>query len=243
MTTNTGGEVAPRGFIDRPAMRWFMGAVLIGGFMRLIRRTSTLVLEPPDQWEWVEQNWPVILTCWHGQANLAHLYTPRPKEWGIMSSNHPDGRMGAAMSESFGFQTIDGSGANYKQRSGTGGLKAFRDALRFLAAGKGLVVAAQVPPEPGRKPSVGVIRIARKSGRPLMPIATSSSRRKVTRNWDEMPVNLPFSKLSYVFDEPLWVTDPAISDEDYAAELGRRCTRALQRAQAIVDQADSTANT
>lgn len=226
-------------FKDRPLVRWFMGAVLIGGYLRLIRLTSTIVYDPPDCWAEAEANAPIISASWHGQSNLAYFCTPHPEKMALLISNHPDGRMAAAMGRSFGFRTIDGSGASDRQSHGTGGLAAFRGMMRALKEGTSLFLTADIPPIPGREVAPGLIAIARRSGRPVYAMATASSRRKILRVWDKMQMNYPFSRIAFAVEGPVVMTDPAISDEAYAAELKGMLDRALARALAIADGAVS----
>ena len=213
-----------------------MGAVLIGGYLRLIRLTSRIIYDPADCWPRAEADAPFIAASWHGQSNLAYFCTPHPERMGLLISNHPDGRMAAAMGRSFGFKTIDGSGASEKQSHGTGGLSAFRNMLKALKDGTSLFLTADIPPVPGRDVAPGVIALARRSKRPVWAMATASSRRKIlTRLWDKMQMNYPFSTIAFAVEGPLVMTDPAVSDEDYAAQLEVLLDRALERAFRIAD--------
>jgi lysophospholipid acyltransferase (LPLAT)-like uncharacterized protein len=220
-------------------LRSLLGGVLLSNYLRLIALTSRLKLRPEGQWQTVDTHWPVIFVSWHGQSNLAYVYTPRRREWSILASTHPDGRIAAALARSFGYQTVDGSGMSERQRHGTGGVAAFRGMLRAVKAGRSLFLTADVPPMPGRQISPGVIAIARRSGRPVFAMATASSPRKVLeRVWDKMQLNLPFSKTTYVFEEPMFMTDPAVSDDEYVEALRVKLDRALARALAIADGSD-----
>ncbi len=236
--TASGGAAEPGrvAFKDRPFVRWFTGAVVLGGYLRLIRLTSRITTDPADSWEDAARIAPVIAVSWHGQSNLAYFCTPHPEKFALLISNHPDGRMAAAMGRSFGFKTIDGSGASERQAQGTGGLSAFRAMLRALKGGLSLFLTADIPPVPGRQIAPGVIAIARRSGRPVYAMATACSRRRIlTRVWDQMQFNYPFSHVAFAAEGPLWMTDAARSDESYEADLRGMLDRALERAFAIAD--------
>jgi lysophospholipid acyltransferase (LPLAT)-like uncharacterized protein len=227
---------APVAFKDRPLVRWLLGAVLIGGYLRLIRMTSTIVNDPPDTWERTEAAAPMIAASWHGQSNLAYFCTPHRDRVALLISNHPDGRMAAALGRSFGFKTIDGSGASERQGRGTGGLSAFRNMMKALKEGTSLFLTADIPPQPGRNVAPGLIALARRSGRPVWAVATASSRRRILdRVWDKMQINYPFSRIVFASVGPLVMDDPAVSDEDYADQLKVLLDTALQRALAIAD--------
>jgi lysophospholipid acyltransferase (LPLAT)-like uncharacterized protein len=195
-----------------------------------------VVVDPPDFMDRIAADWPVIGISWHGQSNLAYAVMPDPKRIALLISMHPDGQMMAAMAHSLGFQTIDGSGASTRQSTGTGGLAAFRAMLKALKGGTTLFATADVPPEPGRNVSLGMIALARRSGRPVYAIATATSRRKILdRVWDKMQLNFPFSTIGFAGEGPFDMTNPAVPDETYAAELAKSLDRVLAKAFALAD--------
>jgi lysophospholipid acyltransferase (LPLAT)-like uncharacterized protein len=224
-----------RKWIDRPGVRIGIGRYLIGPYMRLLRATSRVVTDPPDFWQQVLDNWPVIGISWHGQSNLAYIVIPEKQRLALLISMHPDGQMMGAMARSLGYQTIDGSGASARQGTGTGGLAAFRAMLKTLKSGTSIFATADIPPEPGRTISPGMLAVARKSGRPIFAIATASSRRKVLeRVWDKMQLNFPFSTVSYAMEGPFYLTSEK-TDEAYAAELRASLDRVLAKAFDMAD--------
>ena len=223
-------------WIDRPAVRGFLGRVLIGSYIRFVRMTSRVVADPPDFWERAHEDWPAIAVSWHGQSNLAYVVMPDPHQLAILISMHPDGQMMAAMARSLGFQTVDGSGASARQSHGPGGLAAFRNMLKVLKSGTTLFATADIPPEPGRNVSLGMIALARRSGRPVYAIATATSRRKVLdRVWDKMQLNFPFSTIAFACEGPVYMTDAGVTDEAYAAGLAKSLDRVLAKAFDMAD--------
>jgi lysophospholipid acyltransferase (LPLAT)-like uncharacterized protein len=226
----------PARWIDRPAVRNFLGRVLIGSYIKFVRLTSRVVADPPDFWEAAHKDWPAIAISWHGQSNLAYVVMPDPGQVALLISMHPDGMMMGAMAKSLGYQTVDGSGASERQSHGTGGLAAFRGMLRALKSGTTLFATADIPPERGRNVSLGMIALAHRSGRPVYAIATATSRRKILeRVWDKMQLNFPFSTIAFACEGPVYMTDPAITDETYATELSKSLDRMLAKAFAMAD--------
>lgn len=233
--SETGAAGKPR-WIDRPAVRDFLGRALIGSYIRFVRATSRVVADPPDFWESAHRDWPAIAVSWHGQSNLAYVVMPDPRQVALLISMHPDGRMMGAMARSLGYQIVEGSGASERQTHGTGGVAAFRGMLKALKSGITLFATADIPPEPGRNVSLGMIALARRSGRPVYAIATATSRRKILeRVWDRMQLNFPFSTIGFACEGPFYMTDAAVTDETYAAELAKALDRVLQKAFDLAD--------
>lgn len=227
----------PTRWIDRPGVRRFIGRVLIGSYVKFVRLTSRVVADPPDFWQAAQKDhWPAIAVSWHGQSNLAYVVMPDPSQVALLISMHPDGMMMGEMARSLGYQIVEGSGASERQSTGTGGLTAFRNMLKVLKSGTTLFATADIPPEPGRNVSLGMIALARRTGRPMYAIATATSRRKILeRVWDKMQLNFPFSTIAFACEGPIYMTDAAVTDEAYAADLAQRLDRVLAKAFAMAD--------
>jgi lysophospholipid acyltransferase (LPLAT)-like uncharacterized protein len=105
-----------------------------------------------------------------------------------------------------------------------------------LSEGYNIALTADVP-KVSRVAGLGIVKLARDSGRPIYPVAIASSRRRVLDNWDRSAINLPFSRLVGVVGEPVRVA----ADSDAAAlEAARRALEATlnaatERAYAIAD--------
>jgi len=228
---------APVKWIDRPGVRKFIGRVLIGSYVKFVRATSRVVADPPDFWETAQKDhWPAIAVSWHGQSNLAYVVMPDPSQVALLISMHPDGMMMGEMARTLGYQIVEGSGASERQSTGTGGLTAFRNMMKVLKSGTTLFATADIPPEPGRNVSLGMIALARRTGRPMYAIATATSRRKILeRVWDKMQLNFPFSTIAFACEGPIYMTDAAVTDEAYAADLAQRLDRVLAKAFDMAD--------
>ena len=56
--------------------------------------------------------------------------------------------------------------------------------------------------------------LARKSGRPIYPVAVTTSRRVELNSWDRTEANLPFGRFAVAVGDPVWVA----ADADKAAQ-------------------------
>jgi lysophospholipid acyltransferase (LPLAT)-like uncharacterized protein len=115
-------------------------------------------------------------------------------------------------------------------------VQAFAKMMRALRAGRHVVLTADVP-KVARITGLGIVTLAKHSGRPIVPVAMASSRRYRLSNWDRTCINLPFGRMMYVRGEPIFV--PADADEA-ALEQARQAVQAsleavTERAYAAVD--------
>jgi lysophospholipid acyltransferase (LPLAT)-like uncharacterized protein len=225
-----------------PASLWLRraaGAVLLGGWIRLVSATSGVTYEPPDALDRLRELMPFILTCWHGQGFLTFaVVAPDRSRMHILISRHPDGQIVAGAAGSMGLRLIEGSGANFKEPRGTGGMAAIRQMLRVLARGGSVGLTADVPPIPGREVSDGLPLLAKLSGRPIVPFNIATSRRRVVESqWDKVQINYPFSRIAVVMGDPVWVPGDASDFRPYSKTIGAELDRTLELAFAIADGA------
>jgi lysophospholipid acyltransferase (LPLAT)-like uncharacterized protein len=190
-------------------------------YLRFVWLTSRPVLEPADVYERMRPRLPVIIAMWHGQ----HFMVPfirRGYAAKVLVSRHRDGEMNAVAAERLGVGTIRGSGDASGRFDLKGGVGAFQVMLTTLMDGCSVALTADVP-KVARVAGTGIIKLAQLSGRPILPVALVTSRRKVLDNWDRTTINLPFSRLAMVGGEI--VTVPADADGDTLES----CRLALER--------------
>ncbi len=213
-----------------------MIGVLAAEYLRLVWNTSRTVLEPADIYERMRPHLPVIIAMWHGQ----HFMVPfirRGYPAKVLISRHRDGEMNAVAAERLGVGTIRGSGDASGRFDLKGGVGAFQAMLATLQDGCSVALTADVP-KVARIAGNGIVKLAQLSGRPIVPAAVVTSRRKVLDNWDRSTINLPFSRLAMVAGEPVWV--PAGADdatlENCRRSLEASLNRATARAYALADR-------
>jgi lysophospholipid acyltransferase (LPLAT)-like uncharacterized protein len=191
----------------RPVLRGAGGLMAL--YLKLVQRTNRFVVEPADAETSVYPLQPVILAMWHGQHFMIP-YSKRPEDKAaVMISRHGDGEINAAAAEAFGLMTVRGSGAQRQdQIRKRGGMEALRAAIQTLKGGATLAMTADVP-KVSRVAGRGIITLAQISGRPILPIAVVTSRRKDFDSWDRTSIGLPFGKGAIVFGQPISVARDA----------------------------------
>jgi lysophospholipid acyltransferase (LPLAT)-like uncharacterized protein len=175
---------------------WFQRAAgfLTAEYLRLVWLTNRFSFDPPDVYDFVEPQMPIILAFWHGQ----HFMTPFIKTKEIqrtkaLISRHRDGEFNALAAERLGIGTIRGSGDHGSAFHRKGGVGAFKEMVRALEENYNVALTADVPKR-ARVAGLGIIMLARESGRPIMPLAMVTSRFIRLNNWDRSTINLPFGR-------------------------------------------------
>ncbi len=168
----------------------------------------------------------VILAFWHGRL-LALSYTHRGKNIQVLASEHYDGDLMGRIIARLGFGHLKGSTTR-------GGHRAMRDLKSVLEEGLDTGLAADGPRGPRGRLQQGAVELARLTGRAVLPLTSSASRRKLFRSWDCFQVPLPFSRVVVEYGEPLIMKGDENKDEREQAKdvLQRRLnelTAALDR--------------
>lgn len=222
---------------DAPWFRRSSGALLYN-YLRLVRGTNRFAIDPPDAYNQFGADMPVIVTMWHGQHFLAPLIRRPQDRAKALISFHRDAEINAIAAERFGVHSIRGSGDHGRRFDRKGGVKAFIAMRDALAEGWNVMLTADVP-KISRVAGLGIVKLARVSGRPIYPIGIGTSRRKVLDNWDRSVVNLPFGRGVIAFGEPIRVARDA---DDATLEAARlqvesKLNAITERAHALADKA------
>jgi lysophospholipid acyltransferase (LPLAT)-like uncharacterized protein len=198
-------------------------------YLRLVRAFNRPAAGSHDVDAGFRRNDRAIYVLWHGQHLLGPALVPRWLSMAVMFSRSADAEINAIMAEKFGMEAIRGSGGDPKRRSAAkGGARALIAMKNRLAAGKSVVMIADIRSAP-RQATLGSLTLARISGRPIVPFAIATSRRKVlARTWDRTTINLPFGRICVVFGSPLHV--PPSADDARMEELRAELTGLLDEA-------------
>src|ERR1700685_3138742 len=179
---------------------------------------------------------PAIFAFWHGQHFLTPFIKTRDTHLArVLISMHRDGEFNAIAAERLGIGTIRGSGDHGSAFYRKGGVGAFKEMVRALADGYNVASTADVPK---RAPvaGLGIIMLARESGRPIMPFAMATSRFIRLNNWDRTTINLPFGRGALVGIEEINVPPDADAAtlEQLRQQLENILNEVTRRAYAMV---------
>jgi len=128
--------------------------------------------------------------------------------------------------ERFGYHAILGSTSRK-------GFAAFKQMLRATLDGSDIAITPDGPRGPRGQVQIGVIELAKLTGRPVVPLTFSASRKKLFNTWDQFLLPWPFSKGVFVWGDPLMV-DP----KGDRAHLEERRALLEKRLNELTEEAD-----
>lgn len=198
-----------------PAFQRLLGEAM-AGYLSLVRWTSPLRSEPANLGEAIAPLSPAIIAMWHGQHFMMPFSRPRGFPVAVMISRHHEAEINALAAERLGLKTVRASGSHVMgSHLRKGGMAGFREMMRHLEEGTTVALTADVP-KVHRVVGKGIVTLAKHSGRPIVPVAFATSRRRDLDSWDKASLNLPFGRSGLVMGAPIRVAADA-SEEDLDA--------------------------
>jgi lysophospholipid acyltransferase (LPLAT)-like uncharacterized protein len=209
-------------------------------YLKAVRRFNRFVVEPSDFKGEALRHHPAIIAMWHGQHLMMpfarHPIVPRVY---AMVSRHRDAGAQAAALRWFRIEPIRGSGAHGERVREKGGARALIELKRLVESGATVAMTADVP-KIARVAGIGIVTLARLTGRPILPIAVATSRRLDFKSWDRASLGLPFGRGAIVFGDPINVASDvdAVGMEQSRKQVEAALDRAHARAYELVGGVD-----
>ena len=186
--------------IKKKLLKNFFVQYILGFFTFLyisaVNLTSSIQFEnesiPKQFWN---NDKPFILAFWHSQLMMIGFSWKKNKNVNILASGHSDGRFGSIVGKYFNLNNIQTSEKN-KSIS-------LRFIFKLLNDNNYIGITPDGPRGPKEIVSEGIIKIAKTSKVPIIPIGFWSSKNFKLKSWDSFLITLPFSKCSFVWNKPL----------------------------------------
>ena len=192
---------------------------LAAGYLRLVQFTNRFVREPADVNALVAGQTPVIVAMWHGQHLMMTFAWPRAvTRMAALISRHDDAGAQAAALKYLGVLPVRGSGGRSTRIREKGGAAATLTLKKLLDAGVSIAMTADVP-KVARVAGLGVVTLAKISGRPIAPVAVVTSRRFDFKSWDRASIGKPFGRGAIVVGDLIHVASDASGEALEAARL------------------------
>ncbi len=138
-----------------------------------------------------------VVAFWHGSM-LVGWFLHRPVGGGKISalvSQSSDGEYLSAVLERWGYSMIRGS-------SHIGGKEAMQLMVEEVEKGHSLAITPDGPRGPRFEMKMGAIRVAQKTGVPLVLAGIALKKKKNLHSWDSFEVPMPFSEVSVAYCDP-----------------------------------------
>lgn len=180
---------------------------LVTFYFRLVDRTTRKIWLNREHEEQVCAHRPFTCACFHGTM-LFPVYYCRRYPGVVMVSRSWDGELIDRSLRRMGYDTARGS-------SSRGGKEALKEMIETINERKycsGLAVDA--PRGPSRKVKMGIVVVARETGKPVLGLVSWATRQIRFNSWDSMILPLPFSTIVLAWTKPIEVP-PGLTNEDY----------------------------
>lgn len=206
-------------------------AWLLSLFIRLVYITShkTYDIDPAAQ-TYMRGEDNAIFAFWHGRMMMCPTVEPPKRKMHVLISHHRDGILISKVISHFGEATIAGS-------SSKGGSAAVKEIVRTLRAGDNISITPDGPRGPFQVAQMGIVTVAKLTGRVVLPVTYSSSRHKRLGSWDRFMIALPFGKIAFCVGAPLLVSRDA--DENVQETMRLEIEQVMNR---LVEKADGLVN-
>jgi lysophospholipid acyltransferase (LPLAT)-like uncharacterized protein len=154
-----------------------------------------------------------IYSHWHGdELVLVGYYSYR--KLAVLSSLSKDGTLMARTLQILGYQVFRGS-------SSRGGARALISLIKAVRNGSQSAMAVDGPRGPIYEVKHGVVELARKTGKPILPLRTRADRAwRFEKSWNKTYLPKPFARVEVEYGQPVFVGES--SNEEIALEVKRR---------------------
>ncbi len=145
----------------------------------------------------IKNNQSFILVSWHGKILTIFYYFANKNYIGLASINK-DAELIVRVGELMGYSFVRGS-------SSRGGSGAYSDMIRRLKLpSTKIIITPDGPQGPEHIPKPGAVRLAQKTGVPIIPVIGHAKRSWVFKNWHNFYLSKPFSPIKLVVGEPIY---------------------------------------
>lgn len=199
----------------RRAWKWFFGLGLIQWIIAIIIVIPVWVIYFTSRKKITNykvfkeyRRKPAIFVFWHGRSMmLSPIIAIGGMRAYAVASQHNDGRIMAKVQRLFGLRPLYGSTTH-------GGLSVLRGGLRVLSDGRySLCISPDGPSGPSLRVQDGALYFSKMTGAPIIPVCYSASRAKFITRWDRYMFVKPFSKITCIIGNPVFVPRRASVEE------------------------------
>ena len=161
----------------------------------------------------------LILSSWHNRLMMTPFVATHIKQVNsidkifALASKHGDGQFVGKIMEKFGVVVIAGSSKSGRKSTRGIDMHGLKEIFRSLKNNLGIAITPDGPRGPVNKINGEIIKIAKLSSTPIVPMAWGYSCFFELGTWDKFKVPLPFSTICLCFGDLFWV-DKNVEEKD-----------------------------
>jgi lysophospholipid acyltransferase (LPLAT)-like uncharacterized protein len=204
-------------------------------YFKLVSLTTRKIFLNREYEEQATEHGAFAVAGFHGTA-LYPAYYFRRYGGVAMVSRSWDGDMVNGCVQGWGYETARGSSS----LNGKEALLEMIEIVKLKNCCSGLAVDA--PRGPAYKVKMGIVSLAKETGKPVLPVVSWTTRHIQFRSWDRMILPLPFSTIVIGFGKPTIVPKELERDsyEGFRVEIEDNLIAALAQAQSKVRELKRT---
>ncbi len=184
--------------LKHPLTQGFL-AWLLASFIRLVYTTNRKTYDYDQRaLPFMRGTQNAIFAFWHGRMMMCPTICPKGHQMRVLISLHRDGKLISTVIGHFNQKTVSGS-------TSKGGTEALKEMVRALKNNDNISITPDGPRGPNQEAAMGIISLARISGRPIIPVTFSATRHKRMRSWDKFMLALPFGRIVFCVGAPIMV--------------------------------------
>jgi len=151
---------------------------------------------------------PCIYALWHANQFMVHGL-PNRSNTSVLISNSIDGEIVSRINEKWGFKSIRGSSGK------KGAVESTMQMISRLKSGESVVVMVDGPHGPLHKVKNGAIKLAQKTGVPIVPATWFSPEKTFISfpSWDKIKLPVGNCHILSIYGTPVYISQDAGEDE------------------------------
>ncbi len=184
----------------------FLGLTVLTFIVNLVIKTYRIKIYNDDEVNKLDKSGENFISAfWHGRM-LIPWYVNRKYKIAALVSKSKDGEILTRLLKNWNYNVVRGS-------SHIGGKEALNIMEKTIDEGYSFAITPDGPTGPPYKMKAGAVVLAHRKSIPLLLLGTASNRNFVFNSWDKFQVPKPFSKVSVVYSEPIYVREDSSREE------------------------------
>lgn len=184
----------------------FLGLTVLTFIVDLVIKTYRIKIYNDDEVNKLDKSGENFISAfWHGRM-LIPWYVNRKYKIAALVSKSKDGEILTRLLKNWNYNVVRGS-------SHIGGKEALNIMEKTIDEGYSFAITPDGPTGPPYKMKAGAVVLAHRKSIPLLLLGTASNRNFVFKSWDKFQVPKPFSKVSVVYSEPIYVREDSSREE------------------------------